>query len=72
MARRIKRFFIFLFFSLFFSLLSGRLTVSDKVDKKATSVSGEKTPKTTVWSINSARAEGNGGKDPYACSPPAG
>ena len=25
MARRIKRFFVFLFFSLFFSLLSGRI-----------------------------------------------
>ena len=26
MARKIKRFFVFLFFSLFFSLLSGRIT----------------------------------------------
>ncbi|MBR6411690.1 MAG: hypothetical protein IKS41_00830 [Alphaproteobacteria bacterium] len=28
MARKIKRFFVFLFFSLFFSLLSGRINTS--------------------------------------------
>ena len=30
MARKIKRFFVFLFFSLFFSLLSGRIERSSK------------------------------------------
>ena len=30
MAKKIKRFFVFLFFSLFFSLLSGRISVSGK------------------------------------------
>ena len=65
MARRIKRFFVFLFFSLFFSLLSGRVTVSDKSDKKDASISGDKTSKTTIWSLNSARAEGD--DDPYKC-----
>ena len=68
MARRIKRFFVFLFFSLFFSLLSGRITVSEKADKKEASVSGDKTPKTAVWSLNSARAEDD---DPYKCDPAA-
>ena len=55
MARRIKRFFVFLFFSLFFSLLSGKVTV--KQDKKDPEISGN-TKKVTVWSLNSARAEG--------------
>ena len=34
MAKKIKRFFVFLFFSLFFSLLSGK--VNTPTDKKST------------------------------------
>ena len=64
MARRIKRFFVFLFFSLFFSLLSGRVTTT-KQEKNDSKLSGEN-KKVTVWALNSARAEG---KDPYACRP---
>ena len=68
MARRIKRFFVFLFFSLFFSLLSGRITAT-KQEKNDSKLSGE-SKKVTVWALNSARAEGSG-EDPYQCSPSA-
>ena len=59
MARRIKRFFVFLLFSLFFSLLSGRITAT-KQEKSDTKLAGEN-KKVTVWSLNSACAE----CDPY-------
>ena len=35
MAKKIKRFIVFLFFSLFFSLLSGKINGGKKVDKTA-------------------------------------
>ena len=65
MARRIKRFFVFLFFSLFFSLLSGRATVT-KQEKNDSELSGEN-KKVTVWALNSAHAE-EGEDDDYNCS----
>ena len=64
MARRIKRFFVFLLFSLFFSLLSGRVT-ANKQEKNDTKISGEN-KKVTIWSLNSAQAEE---PDPYVCGP---
>ena len=68
MARRIKRFFVFLFFSLCFSLLSGRIAVPGKSEKKDASISENKATKVTVWSLNSAQAEDN---NPYECDAPA-
>ena len=49
MAKRIKRFFVFLFFSLFFSLLSGRVTTE-------TSQKGSKVSPLSNRGLNSALA----------------
>jgi len=57
MARRIKRFFVFLLFSMFFSLLSGRISVN-KQSQNDTKVSGVE-KKRTVWSLNAALAQGD-------------
>ncbi|MBR6412007.1 MAG: hypothetical protein IKS41_02455, partial [Alphaproteobacteria bacterium] len=65
MARKIKRFFVFLFFSIFFALLSGRIGDVKRVGKKQ-EVSGLLRDKKAFWptlgkkfkwSLNTARAE---------------
>ena len=62
MARRIKRFLVFLMFSLFFSLFSGRET-TPKQEKNDTKVSGVN-KKGTTWSLNAALAQVNNPEDP--------
>ena len=62
MARRIKRFFVFLLFSMFFSLLSGRISVN-KQSQNDTKVSGVN-KKGTVWSLNAAMASVDDPDDP--------
>ena len=68
MARKIKRFFVFLFFSLFFTLLSGRVSTPVKSGKKDQTLSENKTTKTVGWALNVARAEEESNSDGgYKC-----
>ena len=60
MARRIKRFFVFLFFSLFFSMTSGKVSQPSQGEKKDRKVSTQNS-----FSINSAQAGWCCSRGPY-------
>ena len=70
MAKKIKKFFVFLFFSIFFSLLSGRIGEVRKMGRKQ-EICNSLFGRGARLSLSVAKAQSCSLDNPYCCDAPA-